>query len=144
MTPYKIKRRLAWLPISSGGSRTIRGTSYSSAHHLAARYLCVLLCMLFSRAGNADAPHWYLFSRHGQCAAIENLKRKVPEVIGIDTPGGFAELMRAQGYEVIERVIPDSEGQAVQVDVPEKGLALIFVTASVCDDFVPDRPTGSK
>jgi hypothetical protein len=122
----------------------MRGTSYRSAYQLAARCLSVLLCILFCRAGDADAPDWYLFSRHGQCAAIENLKRKVPEVIGIETPGDFAELMRAQGYEVIERAIPDSQGQAVQVDVPEKGLALIFVTASVCDDFVMDGPARSN
>lgn len=144
MTPYDMPQYLARIRISSGRSAQVGGRSYSSVYDLAAKCLCVLLCILSCCAAGGDTPRWFLLSRHGECAAIENLKRKVPEVNGTDTPSDFAKLMRAQGYGVIERVILESNGQAVQVDVAEKNLALIFVTASICDDFLVDDAKRSN
>jgi hypothetical protein len=54
---------------------------------------------------------------------------------GIDTPTAFIRLMRQRGYNVTERAMPEVGADAVQVDVKEKGLSLLFVRASLCQDI---------
>ena len=73
-------------------------------------------------------------SRHGECSEIAVLERKVADLDGIDSPTTFIRVMRQRGYDVTERTMPEVGGDAMQVDVPEKGLSLLFVRASLCPD----------
>ena len=82
----------------------------------------------------SDLGKWLLMSRHGECSEIAALERKVADIEGIDDPTTFVRVMRQRGYEVTERTMPEVGGEAMQVDVPAKGLSLLFVRESLCPD----------
>lgn len=78
------------------------------------------------------ADQWFLMSRHGDCAEVEVLKRKVPDLGEVSAPDAFAAIMRRKGYEVTSTQIPVPSGKAQEVKVPEKELFLLFVTSELC------------
>ncbi len=80
------------------------------------------------------AERWSLLARHGECAEVETLKRKVPDLGAINDPHAFALFMRGKGYAVVLNPMTLPRGQAYEVRVPEKELFLIFVTAPICSD----------
>ena len=86
----------------------------------------------------SDSGKWLLMSRHGECSEIAVLERKVADIDGVDSPSAFIRVMRQRGYDVTERAMPEVGGDAIQVDVPEKGLSLWFVRVSLCPDRIPD------
>ncbi len=71
-------------------------------------------------------------SRHGDCAAVATLKRKVPDLGEINDPQAFAVFMRHKGYTVTSTRVPVPKGSAQEVKVPEKDLFLMFVTSEMC------------
>ena len=75
---------------------------------------------------------WRLMSRHGDCAEIGLLKRKIPDLGEIHDPYSFIKLMRQKGYEVISNEVAGPAGKGLEVRVPEKELFLMFVTPEVC------------
>lgn len=81
-----------------------------------------------SQAGDA----WFLMARHGECADVGSLRRKVTDLGEVRDPAGFAALMKRQGYEVQISALPVPRGQAREVRVPARELALVFVTAESC------------
>jgi len=78
------------------------------------------------------AERWFLMSRHGECADVEVLKRKIPDLGEISDPDAFASFMRQKGYEVTSSRLSVPKGKAQEVNVPQKDLFLIFVTAELC------------
>lgn len=82
----------------------------------------------------SDSGAWFLLSRHGECSEIAVLKRKIDDIDGINNPADFIRLMRQRGYDVTERTMPEVGGDAVRIDVPEKGLSLLFVRAIICSE----------
>jgi len=82
-----------------------------------------------------DSEKWLLMSRHGECTDIAVLERKVDNIDGIDDPATFMRVMRQRGYNVTERRMPEVGGDAVQVDVAERGLSLLFVKANLCREI---------
>ena len=95
---------------------------------------CCALLTLAAPTFPADAnpEKWLLMSRHGECTEIAVLERKVANIDGINSPGAFIRIMRQRGYDVTDRIMPELGGDAVQVDVEEKGLSLLFVRARLC------------
>lgn len=103
------------------------------------RYLvrgCCGLFLLFAPFchANADVGEWLLMSRHGECSEIAILEKKVADMDGIDGPKTFVRVMRERGYEVTVRDMAEFDGEAMLVDVPEKGLSLLFVKTSLCSN----------
>ncbi|MBH0191102.1 MAG: hypothetical protein HP492_04910 [Nitrospira sp.] len=95
--------------------------------------LAAVMCCGFAGENDAFAiPEWFLFSRHGECAEIASLKRKVPDLGEVRDPDAFITLMRDKGHRVtvIETSVPN--GRLVEVTVPDQGLAVAFVTAALC------------
>lgn len=82
------------------------------------------------------AERWFLMSRHGECAEVGTLKRKVPDLGEINDPHAFANFMRQKGYEVTSTPAPVPKGKVHDVKVPERDLYLMFVTSEVCSGFV--------
>ena len=78
------------------------------------------------------AERWFLLSRHGECAKVESLKRKIPYLGEVNDPHAFAALMQKNGHKVTLRETPVSAGKAYEVTVPEKELFLIFATSEMC------------
>ncbi len=74
-------------------------------------------------------------TRHGECTEIALLERKITDIEDIDNPATFVRVMRQRGYDVTERMMPEVGGDAVQVDVAEKGLSLLFVKAILCREI---------
>ena len=73
-----------------------------------------------------------LMARHGECAEIASLKRKIPDLGEVADPAAFVDRMRRSGYQVSSSDISVDGGRAVEVKVPEKGLSLIFVAPELC------------
>jgi len=71
-------------------------------------------------------------SRHGECAEIETLKRKVSDLPEIEDPVSFSTLMRTRGYTVNEQALEVPGAKAIQIDITELSLNLTFVTAPLC------------
>jgi hypothetical protein len=99
-----------------------------------AGFACVSLTML--PAAEA-AERWFLMSRHGDCAEVGVLKRKVPDLGEISDPDAFARFMRQKGYEVTSSRLSVPRGKAQKVDVPHEHLFLVFVTAEMCRGAEP-------
>lgn len=95
--------------------------------------LAALACLsLIKPPATQAAERWFLMSRHGSCADVAALKRKVPDLGDISDPDTFASFMRKKGYDVTSNRIPVPEGKALEVIVPQKELSLIFVTSEMC------------
>jgi len=93
----------------------------------------ILLCLASVPASPAhSADQWFLMARHGECAKIESLKRKVPELGSVNDPQAFVALMRKNGHQVTSREMPVPAGKVYEVTVPGKELFLVFATAEVC------------
>ncbi len=71
-------------------------------------------------------------SRHGDCAEIEILKRKIPDMPDIKDPFSFIDHVRNKGYSVSSQSLAIPSGKAYQVDVVELSLNLIFVQKIIC------------
>jgi hypothetical protein len=84
-------------------------------------------------ASRVDAvERWLLFSRHGECAEVATLKRKVPDLGQINTPQAFVSFMRSKGLSVTSAPMALPGGQAHEVNVPALELSLVFVTSELC------------
>jgi len=60
--------------------------------------LCSVALLLFVEQSFAlVASEWFLMSRHGECAEIGSLKRKVPDLGEVRDPFAFIKLMRIRG-----------------------------------------------
>jgi hypothetical protein len=78
------------------------------------------------------AERWFLMSRHGDCAEVGALKRKVPDLGEVSDPDSFVSFLRQKGYEVTSTPISVPKGKAQEVKVPQKELFLLFVTSEMC------------
>lgn len=101
-------------------------------------YLLFLLVavVLISTASADNSEKWFLMSRHGECAEIRVLQRKIPDMDNIEDPQSFIMLMEGKGYEVISSESKELQGLALDVKVPEKELSLMFVKGSICKEFI--------
>ena len=63
---------------------------------------------------------------------VGTLKRKVPDLGGINDPRAFAAFMRQKGYQVTSKETSVPVGRAHEVQVPDRDLFLIVVTSEVC------------
>ncbi len=79
----------------------------------------ILLFFIFVVFGTAaaESSEWYLMSRHGQCAEIKVLERKVPNLGDVTSPDTFVNLIEGRGYDVAVNEMPELDGNAVQVNV---------------------------
>lgn len=85
-------------------------------------------------AAGAD-PQWLLMSRHGECASLDSLRRRLPELDAIaGSPQAFVDQLRRLGYSVQAERLTDASlaGEAWSVTVPVKELSLLFATAETC------------
>lgn len=71
-------------------------------------------------------------ARHGECAEIGSLERKVPDLGDVRDPSAFIQLMRDKGYQLKVNEVLMPNGKAVEVQVPEQELSLIFITSEIC------------
>lgn len=86
------------------------------------------------------AESWFLMARHGECADVASLARKVPDIGDIRDPLRFIEFMRGKGYEVSFRRTQMPEAEVYEVNVPAQGLALLFIPDSLCVGPVLEGP----
>lgn len=73
-----------------------------------------------------------LMSRHGECAPIAVLARKVPDMGPVTSPGQFVQVLQAKGFEVERTDIP---GGGVLVIVSRLELSPMFVRYESCTAF---------
>ena len=97
-------------------------------------WIPVILFMvtLGTPAHGNNPENWFLMARHGECAKIESLQKKIPELEKIKNPDEFLKLMKEQGHEVKVNKMQETGGNAIEVNIPDKGLYLIFVREVLC------------
>jgi len=103
-----------------------------------AQYAAAALSMTFVAVATSaieSSGKWFLMSRHGDCAEIATIKRKIPELPNIEDPVAFSEYMRANGHAVSEQPLIAPDGGAHQIDVPVLSLNLIFVQEALCEHY---------
>lgn len=93
---------------------------------------CVLAAVQLVPEAALAEGNWFLLARHGECFPIRSLERKFPDLGKVAEPESFIQFVRAKGLKVTSKAIPVQAGSAVEVHVPEKGLALVFATAEFC------------
>ena len=94
--------------------------------------ICVLTTFHLVPESALAADKWFLLARHGECFAIKSLERKFPDLGNVAAPESFMQFVRAKGLKVSSKAMPVQAGSAVEVLVPEKELALVFVTVELC------------
>lgn len=73
---------------------------------------------------------WYLMARHGECFELEAMQRRIPELADARDPQAFVQRMKKNGHAATAKdVVP---GKAVEVQVPERELAMIFTRRELC------------
>lgn len=105
-------------------------------------FLLLPMCLLAnSGAAQTGAPadrvapsaeRWLLMGRHGECAPIATLRRKVPDLGEVNDPQAFAAFMRNKGFEVTATQQALPKGKYWELVVPAKELSLVFVTPELC------------
>lgn len=98
--------------------------------------LALIIFVILSATPPAESSEWFLVSRHGECAEIKVLEKKIPDLSGVDSPATFIKVVQDRGYEVKMNEIRELNGNAVQVDVPAKGLSVMFVRKIMCKEFI--------
>jgi len=93
---------------------------------------------LIGTAAAAETAQWYLMARHGECAPIAVLERKVAGASTIRHPDELIRRLQAQGHAV-EVVSRDLQQGVVQLNVPDKSLYLVLVKPSLCREFTAPR-----
>jgi hypothetical protein len=93
---------------------------------------CVLTTGHLVPEAALGAHKWFLLARHGECFPIRSLERKFPDLGNISDPESFMQFVRAKGLKVSSKAMPGQAGSAVEVLVPEKELALVFVSVELC------------
>ena len=103
-----------------------------------------MLTILSSTVSADDHEKWFLMSRHGECADIGVLQRKIPDLGEIEDPQAFIQFMNEKGHEVIVEDVYASEreelkGVAFDVRVPAEELSLMFVKSILCKEILNRR-----
>lgn len=97
--------------------------------------LLVFVALISTVSANG-LEKWFLMSRHGECAEIKSLQRKITDIGDIEDLQSFTLFMEGKGHKVISNELKETQGKAFQVDIPEKGLSLIFVESTMCKEFI--------
>lgn len=100
------------------------------------RSLLLVFVILISTVSANGSEKWFLMSRHGECAEIKSLQRKIPDIDNIDDLQSFTLFMERKGHKVISNELKETQGKAFQVDIPEKDLSLIFVKSTMCKEYI--------
>lgn len=87
--------------------------------------------------GTAIAQEWSLFGRHGECAPISSLQRKLQDMPEIRTPDEFSAYLDSKRWKFTRQVHQTGASPAVGFEVPEAGLAIVFVHRQQCGNHVP-------
>lgn len=95
--------------------------------------LCALaLFMLLDGHAQATQAAWQLLGRHGECAPIAALKRKLPDLPAISTPDELAAHLEAKRLKFTRSPLKGGPDGAVEFNVPDAGLAIVLVEARHC------------
>ena len=101
---------------------------------------------LISSASANNSEKWFLMSRHGECAEIITLQRKIPDLSNITDPQTFIAFMEEKGHNVIVKDWHSNERKEIQgmvfdVRIPSEGLSLLFVRGIICKEFIYREPS---
>ena len=76
---------------------------------------------------------WMLAGREGACSPLSVLEKRGSEFRDVESPEQLAKKMRAAGHKVEIKEHQLASRPAVEVRVPDRGLYIMFVKASLCD-----------
>ena len=103
---------------------------------LSPNHLSFVLAIMALSANVAAQDGWYLLARHGECARVTTLVRKVPYLGTTSDPSEFVKLVEKSGHTAVVKALPIPEGKAYEINVPSLALAVVFVTPNLCKSFL--------
>lgn len=80
----------------------------------------------------ALAQEWRLLGRHGECASISTLKRKLQDLPEIKTPNEFSAYLESKRLKFTRQIHQAGTSGAIEFQVPDAGLAILFVNRQQC------------
>lgn len=104
----------------------------SPLHRESLAVLVVLAAFQLAPAPANAADAWFLMGRHGECAPFAVLHRKFPDLGQVTDPEAFLRFAAAKGLAVHSSPVAIAGGSAVEVRIPDQGLALLFVAGGPC------------
>jgi hypothetical protein len=109
---------------------------HSFYYHRTLRLKFFLLLVVSSHtfAGNPD--QWFLMARHGECAPISTLSRKIPDLGNPRSLEDFTSTLEKNGIDLEQEPYPVPKGEVVAVRVEAYSLSLIFVTSDHCESHI--------
>lgn len=78
------------------------------------------------------AAEWLLLSREGECATLDVLGRKLPNLPSVQTPEQFEAYLKTAGLEYSRKEHPGGGGSFNEFLVPSAGLSVVLVPRTQC------------
>lgn len=116
----------------------------SPLHRESLAVLAVLAVFQLAPATASAADAWFLMGRHGECAPVKMLQRKFPDLGQVADPQAFLRFAAAKGLAVHSSPVAIAGGSAVEVRIPDQGLALLFVAGGPCAGATAARPHNER
>ena len=92
------------------------------------------LALVFGMFGTAAAAQdWSLVGRHGECAPIASLQRKLPDLPDVRTPQALLAHLDRKKLAYTTRTVTVAQGQWLEVQVPAAELAVVLAPQALCD-----------
>lgn len=85
----------------------------------------------------ALAQEWRLLGRHGERASISSLKRKLQDLPDVKTPNEFSAYLESKRLKFTRQVHRAGTSGAIEFQVPDAGLAILFVNRQQCGQDGP-------
>lgn len=104
-----------------------------------AAILAVVLLSTCTVVVARESDTWFLMGRHGECAELDSLQRKIPDLGAPRSLDALLESLSNKGFRVRPQFLDVPSGKAAEVEIPELSLSLILVTSELCSEFVEHR-----
>lgn len=91
--------------------------------------------LLLALAPSVAAQTWSLVGRHGECAPLSTLKRKLPDIPAVHTPEAFAAYLDSKKLHYTKRAHAVGQAQMIEFQVPEVGLSILLVPEVMCREM---------
>jgi hypothetical protein len=98
---------------------------------------CVVAATAHAQSAPPPKDRWQLLAREGECAEIASLRRRFADLPAVSEPEQFLAFVRSRGLgATASNLAVPPPGKAVRVEVPERGLDLVFVTEGLCSTTI--------
>lgn len=97
--------------------------------------IAILIGVLITQP--VTAAEWLLLSRHGECAPLDALKKKLPSLPDLNSPDDLAAYLQARHVKYSRKVHSGNHTELHEFQVPSEGLSVILAPRQQCTEVLP-------